>query len=163
MATSFNYFLTVRDHTLASGVDNRKTGLTGTVIMLRNAVNNTVLATTLVGVYEVGLGIYKLNYDPETNGEAVGQIDFGTGLTLPDDRYVDFTLTAYGLLTLNQTVANTLANPGNTVGAGLLGGEAASFGGQSIAGTAFKIMARDGITVLKTFTLNSTSNPTQRT
>jgi len=70
----------------------RMTGLTPTWILFVSLTTGASIAPTPT-ISEVGLGIYRYGYDPEANGEAVGQIDAGTMLTTDSDRYISDTMT----------------------------------------------------------------------
>lgn len=149
----------------------RVTGLTPTFSQLRKLTDNTTIAQP--GTTEVGLGVYKFSYDVETYGEAIAQIDCGTLVTLGADRYLDMILTnernritsglnATGKVTVDLTQTVPTSNTVHTIGDALNAARAQGFGKWTISGTALTMYASDGSTIVKTFTLNSSSNPTSR-
>lgn len=81
----------VRDST-TSPAGTRKTGLTPTWVHLKRLSDNSVITPT-PAFAEIGQGQYKFTFDAEDIGEAMGQIDVGSGLTAPVDRYIDVLLT----------------------------------------------------------------------
>lgn len=87
---STTHVITVRDNA-ASPPGTRMTALTPTWVFLKALSDNSNL--TQPAISEVTQGAYKFSFDPETNGEAVGQIDAGASLTNPADRYIDVLLT----------------------------------------------------------------------
>jgi hypothetical protein len=87
------------------------TGLTGgtlpTWAMLKKGSDLSDISSpaTVAPIAEVGHGVYQVSYDPQSsNGEVVGVIDAGSGLTVAQDRYtvMELTLDTNG----NMTVAN---------------------------------------------------------
>jgi hypothetical protein len=87
---SLTYVVVCRDGQ-SSPPGTRTTGLTPTWVHLKRLSDNTNV-TPQPAISEIGQGQYKFTYDPETSGEAAGQIDFGSGLTAPADRYADVVL-----------------------------------------------------------------------
>ncbi len=215
---NMTFVFTVRDST-ASPAGTRKTGLTPSWVHFKRLSDGGSIAPT-PAISEIGQGQYKFTYDAEFNGEAAGQIDAGSGLTAPADRYVDVILTrersrleyslpvempgndgglpvvdgtgqlsarvtSYGtdmepegrilvtpdnklaadaqgrvLLSLSQTIPMT--NTAQTVGDALNAARAQGFGKWVLSGTSLTLFAADGTTVVRTFTLNSGTAPTQR-
>lgn len=82
------YILTARDST-AGGT--RVTGLMPTWVFL--AALSSGSAATQPSITEIGDGQYKFEFDAESQGECSGQIDLGSSLSQPADRYVDVVLT----------------------------------------------------------------------
>ena len=82
----------VRDST-TSPAGTRKTGLTPTWVHLKRLSDNSAITPTPAFV-EIGQGQYKFTFDAENGEEAMGQIDAGSGLTAPADRYIDVLLTS---------------------------------------------------------------------
>jgi hypothetical protein len=85
------FYLSVRDNS-ATGQGARVTGLTPAWTLFKSLDTNGDV-TPQPAFAEVGQGIYKYSYDPELNGDAVGQVDVLGGSTAkalnPGDRYVD--------------------------------------------------------------------------
>lgn len=81
----------VRDST-SSPPGTRKTSLTPTWVHLKRLSDGTNVTPTPT-ISEIGQGQYKFTYDAEASGDAVGQVDAGSGVTAPADRYVDVVLT----------------------------------------------------------------------
>jgi hypothetical protein len=197
----------------------RKTGLTPTWVHLKRLSDGTNITPTPT-ISEIGQGQYKFTYDPETSGEAAGQIDAGSGLTAAADRYVDVVLTrersrlvyslpsetpgadgglaiadgagqvaakiteygtemepetrilvtpenklaadTQGRVSLNLTQTIPATNTAQTVGDALNAARAQGFGKWVLSGTSLTLFAADGTTVVRTFTLDSATAPTQR-
>ncbi len=208
----------VRDST-ASPAGTRKTGLSPTWVHLKRLSDNSNITPTPT-ISEVGQGQYKFTFDAEATDEATGQIDAGSGLSAPADRYIDVILTRdrsrltyslpvetpggdgglpvvdgagqvaaivmdYGtemepearmllnplnklttdtqgrvLLNLSQAIPAT--NTAQTVGDALNASRAQGFGKWVLSGTSLTLFAADGTTVVRTFTLDSSTTPTQR-
>jgi hypothetical protein len=180
-----------RDSTVSTG-DNRQTGLTPSWVFLKKMSDDSDI--TQPSISEVAQGQYKFSYDAESLGEAAGQIDMGSSLTNPSDRYIDVILTrdsgriqtalpnaspaaSGGLATVdaNNKVAGIAAtvsidltqaiptsNTSQTVGDALNAARAQGFGKWTLSGTTLRLFGPDGTTVVRTFTLDSSSTPTQR-
>jgi hypothetical protein len=88
------YPFTVRDSTVSSG-DNRKAGLTLTIAQCSTlgATPTPITGAARPTIVPIGLGQYIALYDPEANGEAMLQVDAGSTLSNPSDRYIDIPLT----------------------------------------------------------------------
>lgn len=70
-------------------------GLTPTWSTLRKLSDGTTVASpgTVAVISELGGGLYKVAYDPEgANGELVGVLDAGAGITSAADRYITMVL-----------------------------------------------------------------------
>lgn len=127
--------------------------------------NTAVPITALAG------GGYQVAYDPTTQGELYGIIDFGASISDPNERYADITLDAdpstiatipTGVnLNLAQAVPVT-GNTANSTADCLNASRAGNFGKQVLAGTAYTVYGPDGVTVARTFTLDSATAPTTR-
>jgi hypothetical protein len=65
-------------------------------------------------------------------------------------------------MTLDVTQAIASSQTDGTVGAALLGLEAQAVGKWEMVGTTLTLYRRDGVTVVRTFTLNAATNPTSR-
>jgi hypothetical protein len=88
------YPFRVRNSTVTSG-DNRMPGLTFTIAQCKTLANPPIAITgaALPTVVEVGEGEYFVLYDAEANGEALVQLDAGSSLSNPSDRYIDVPMT----------------------------------------------------------------------
>lgn len=91
----------------------------------------------------------------------------GSGLvdltqTAADKVWGSATRTLTGAVTLDLTQALNTSNTGDTVGGGLLAARAQGFGRWVLSGTTLTLYAANGTTVVRTFTLDSSSAPTQR-
>jgi hypothetical protein len=169
------YIIAVRDQA-AFPPGTRKTGLTLTWVFLK-----TIPALTNVSPQpaftEVGQGQYMFLYDSEQYGDAVGQIDCGASLPNPQDRYVDVILMRdlgriVGSLSptganLNLAQAVPAVNTGQTVGDALNAARAIGFGksviDENVIPATQTLFAADGVTVVRTFTLDDAEDPKART
>jgi hypothetical protein len=79
-----------------------------------------------------------------------------TGVTIP-------TVTSVTTANLNLAQAIPTSNAAQTVGDALNAARAQGFGKWTLSGTTLTLYAGDGTTVVRTFTLDSSSSPTQRT
>jgi hypothetical protein len=86
------FVFTVRDST-SSPAGTRKTGLTPTWVHLKRLSDNSAIIPT-PAFTEIGQGQYKFTFDAENGDEAMGQIDAGSGVPAPADRYIDVLLTS---------------------------------------------------------------------
>lgn len=65
-------------------------GLTPTFNAFRKVSTGADLSGSAPAITGLGGGLYQFAYDPEgTNGEAAGVLDFGAGITDPNERYAD--------------------------------------------------------------------------
>lgn len=103
------YIFTIRDSTIASG-DNRKTGLVPTWVFLKTLAGVAITGGSLPSISEISNGQYKFSYDPDTNGEAGGQIDATSVLTNGSDRYIDILL-GVSPVSLISTGLNNISVP----------------------------------------------------
>lgn len=87
---SIPFTFCVRDNT-STPPGNRITGLTPSWVFLKSLA--TLLNVTQPSISEIADGQYMFFYDAEANDEAAGQIDAGSSLTNPSDRYIDVLLT----------------------------------------------------------------------
>jgi hypothetical protein len=83
------YFdLYVTDSTVASGSPG-KTGLTPTFTSLKTTgASPGTDVSSHATVSEIGKGHYQVAYDPETFGEAAGEVDCGSALATNTDRFL---------------------------------------------------------------------------
>lgn len=98
------FFITIQDSNAGPGVDNCKTGLTLAWRFFKNAITLADI-TPQPTFTEVGNGVYRILYDPETNGEAISQVDAGASLTSGSDRYISWSLTKDSLRILTALPA----------------------------------------------------------
>ena len=169
MASMAQTFL-VRDTNTATG-DNRKAELSPVWVFLKR-LSDGVDISSPPAITEITQGQYKFAFDAEASGEAAGQIDAGISILNASDRYIDVLLirdssrlqTGIGssgcLLDLGQAIP--AANTGQTVGDALNAARAQGFGRWKIVGNQLSLYAADGTTVVKVFTLDSTTAPTER-
>ena len=85
MAT-LNYVFFARDSS-TTPPGQPLTGLTPSWVFMKKLSDGSNVAPPAIS--EIGSGQYKLAYDPEANGEASGQIDLGTTVANPSDRFID--------------------------------------------------------------------------
>jgi hypothetical protein len=169
------YTFSVRDNA-AFPPGTRKTGLLPTWVFLKRLADNGDISPQPL-IQEIAQGQYKFTYDADANGEAAGQIDAGATLANPSDRYLDILLSrdssriqaALGpsgaILDLGQSIP--AVNAGQTVGDALNAARAGGFGKWTVNGAAVPpelvMYAADGVTVVRTFTLDDAENPSVRT
>lgn len=124
------YDFYVSDSTVASGSQG-KTGLTPTVTLLHTTgASPGTDVSTHVAIAEIGKGHYQLAYDPATYGEAAGEVDAGSALSVNSDRFLPIflALDSSRLLTnLDAQVStrSTLAGPAGFSGLSIVGGKVA--------------------------------------
>lgn len=131
----------------------------------------TLANATPPTITEIGEGMYVAVYDPDANGEAMGQIDAGASLA-SSDRYISiaFPVDSSRIVTdlkttgtqLDLTQAVPTSNTAQTVGDALNAARAQGFGKWTVVGTTLTLYAANGTTVIKTFTLDDPTNPTRR-
>jgi hypothetical protein len=103
----------------------------------------------------VGQGVYSVDAKVQAGGSpAEADATVGTGT-------VEWTGSAL-LLPVDLTLAVPTSNTAQTVGDALNAARAQGFGKWTIVGTALTLFAADGVTVVRTFTLDSATAPTQR-
>lgn len=112
------YPYSVRDSANTS-TDNRKTGLTPTVSNGHTlAASPAGVLSSTVTVVEIGFGDYVVLYDAETNLDASFPIDWGSGLSSPNDRYGTLILTRdAGRVLGSLTAAGSLPAAGSITSA----------------------------------------------
>jgi hypothetical protein len=169
------YTFSIRDNA-AFPPGTRKTGLLPTWVFLKRLSDNGDISPQPL-IQEIAQGQYKFTYDADANGEAAGQIDAGATLANPSDRYLDILLSRdssriQAALTvdganLNLAQAIPAVNTGQTLGDALNAARAQGFGRWSVNGAAvpptLSLFAADGVTVVRTFTLDDAENPSART
>ncbi len=162
------------------------TGLSPTVTLSKNG---GAFAAPAGAVSEIGNGWYKLTpaaADTNTTGSLI--IHGEAAGADPSDRelcvvpYDPYDAAALGLttvssmngrlpaspaavgdaMTLDLSQAVPLSNAAQSVGDALNAARTAGFGGWSLVGTTLTLFAPDGVTVVRTFTLDDAGNPTQR-
>jgi hypothetical protein len=96
------------------------TGLSPSWVFLKKLSDGSNI--TQPAITEIGSGQYKLVYDPELSGEASGQIDLGSAVANPSDRYIDLVFyisdsrTSYFLdTTVSSRSTQVLANPSQPI------------------------------------------------
>lgn len=154
--SAITYVFTVRD-TSGTNAGVRKTGLTPTFVFLKKLSDGSDV--TQPSITEIAQGQYKFSYDVETSGEASCQIDAGSGLSSPSDRYIDLIL-ANSAVKFDQAVPTS--NTSQTVGDSLNAARAQGFGKWVKSGTSLVLYAPDGTTPVRTFTLDQDTFPTSR-
>lgn len=157
-------------------------GLTPTVAISKNGGAFAAPAGT---VTEVGLGWYKLTpgaADTGTTGSLV--VHASSAGADPSDREcvvvsidpydaaamgpsnLDAAVTSRSVagdpMTLDLTQTIPLSNPTETLGDALNAARAMGFGKWTVVGNTMTIYAPDGVTPVRTFTLDDGANPTQR-
>jgi hypothetical protein len=138
----------------------RKTGLTPTWLFFKQLSDASNIAPP--AIREMGGGMYAFDYDPIANHEAVGQIDAGDTLVNSSDRYVDVAITRdVSQVDLTQPVP--LVNSAHTLGDALNAARAQGFGKWTCEGTALTLYAADGVTPVRSFTLDDPDAPHSRT
>jgi hypothetical protein len=120
--TALTYVFTVRDST-QNGL--RVTGLAP--IFSTFALLSTNAAVTNPAITEIGNGAYKFSYDAAANGEVAWQVDAGSTLSYPSDRYIDGTCT-FALQLQPADIATIVADVVADIGSG--GGGSGLSGGQ---------------------------------
>lgn len=115
--------------------------------------------TYLPGVYELGVPNAAL-----TGGNSAVLMLFGAANMVPVlvELELDAIPYATGLMLLDQTQAITSAPGPGTLGDALIAAEAQGVGKWTLVGTTLTLYRHDGTTVARTFTLDSSSAPTQR-
>jgi hypothetical protein len=93
------------------------------------------------------------------NGYASGQDPATLVLATPANK---LTTNSYGQVQHDLTQAVPTSNTVHTVGDALNAARAQGFGKWVISGTTLTLYASDGVTAVRTFTLDSASAPTQR-
>jgi hypothetical protein len=81
-----NYVFFARDSS-STPAHKPLTGLTPSWVFLKKLSDGTAISPP--AVTEIGSGQYKLSYDPESTGEASGQLDLGATIQDYGDRYID--------------------------------------------------------------------------
>ena len=114
---NITFVFTVRDSS-ASPPGTRKIGLTPSWVHLKRLSDGSSITPTPT-IAEIGQGQYKFTFDAESNGDAAGQIDVGSGLSAPADRYVDVILTKERSRLQNSLPAET---PGDDGGLAIMDG-----------------------------------------
>lgn len=94
-----SYLFTCRDFT-DSSKDNRKTGLTPKLLALISVTNpgNSIGTITngtnpLCPIAEIGAGVYRIQYDAWSFGDAIASLDMGDTVPNPNDRFLSVYLT----------------------------------------------------------------------
>jgi hypothetical protein len=161
MANTYCYPVMIWDTSQTPAV--RKTGLTPTVVAVYKLSDGSSISTSDVTVSEAGNGLYRVLYDPVANGEAVCQIDFGSTLTVSQDRYVNVTLAVYTMIDMAQPTVAHGSVTSETVGQAMVAAIVDAFGKWVISGTTWNMYRQNGTDIEKAFTLDSSSAPLQRT
>ena len=168
---------------LSSDHINGATGLTPSVEISKNGGAFAAPAGT---VAEVGYGVYALTPD-SADTDTLGPLSLHAGSAGADpydkecvvvnfDPYdpaslgltnLDAAVTSRSApgdaMTLDFTQAVPTSNTSQTVGDALNAGLAMAFGKWTLVGTTLTLYAADEVTVVKTFTLDSGTDPTTRT
>ena len=160
------------------------------ILVQSNGGTSVSNPNTVAPITALSGGGYQIAYDPAgTLGELYGIIDFGSSMTDPNERYTDITLVAdpsfvYNASSVaqkftftgsnvnsspqtnvNLNMAQTVptSNTVQTVGDSFNASRANGFGRWVLSGTTLTLYAGDSSTVVRTFTLDSATNPMQRT
>lgn len=155
-----------------TNVDTGRYKITGTVPS-GYAAGDTVVITVAATVSSVAAKAVVCSFlvDSRRVGEVYSTIGAnGAALTAIGDTrldYLDAAITSRsdydgGAVTLDLSQAVATSNTANTVGDCLNAARAGAFGKEVKDGTAYTIYAPDGTTVVRSFTLDNSDNPTSR-
>lgn len=177
-STSRIEYVFIGDNTSASG-----SGLTGLLYNSSNLVSHylrpagtattiSLVTQTVTGSYSSGgfvevdplrmPGIYRFDVPNAVFATGVDKaivMMSGASNMIPVLMEYDLEATSY----LDTTQAIPTSNTAETIGDALNAARAQGFGKWVISGTSLTLYANDGTTAVRTFTLNSASNPTSRT
>jgi|SRR5579884_2787478 len=171
LMASIYYVVTVRDNS-ASPPGTRMTGLSPSWVFLSKLSGGSLTGPT---ISEIGDGQYMFSFDPEANGEASGQIDAGSTLAYPSDRYIDVlltldssrvqaALTANGAnVNLGQSFPSGTNYTADTMGRALQLARADARGKWTLVSDVLTLYDTDNATVVATFNMTPSGGPyTQR-
>ena len=154
---------------------------TGTVLGTANPTE--ISSANLPGVYwqplaqsETNGNAIAFSWKSSTSGVSIDPVAvLTTGVSLPAAAYAgdgglptcgtnanQLTLGPGGVVSLDLTQTVPTANTAQTVGDALNAARAQGFGKWAISGTTLTLYAGDGITIVRTFTLDSSTSPQQR-
>ncbi|HZO90523.1 MAG TPA: hypothetical protein VFB38_19505 [Chthonomonadaceae bacterium] len=135
-----------------------KTGLTTVGYRLLNADGTVNTARTTAGVVEAPAGSGSYQAAVTFPDGFSGKLTWDTGEATP--KYAHEDINASQPLDLSQAVPTS--NTAQTLGDALNAARAQGFGKWVLSGTTLTLYAADGTTVVRTFTLNDPTSPTQR-
>ena len=138
----------------------RKTGLTPSWLFFKRLADGSDIAPP--AIREIGGGMYAFDYDPIVNHEAAGQIDVGDTLVNSSDRYVDVAVTS-DISQVDLTQSVPLVNAAHSMGDALNAARAQGFGKWTYEGIVLTLYASDGVTPVRSFTLDDPDAPLSRT
>ena len=141
----------------------RPAGIATTISLVTQTVTGSYTSGGFVEVDSLRMpGIYRFDIPNAVFASGVDKAVVsltGSSRMIPVLMEYDLEATSY----LDMTQAVPISNTAETIGDSLNAARAQGFGKWVISGTTLTLYANDGTTSVKSFTLNSATNPTSRT